>query len=88
MHSGRLVIALLAGAPRSSEKREDRLKQIVVDVLRVWLQPLREISAQPIVDDFQLLLQPDYEGTKDRVPAGLDTRITFPVREGFFLCLD
>ena len=69
--------------PAEFREEEDRLKQIVVDVLRVWLQPLREISAQPIVDDFQLLLQPDYDGTEDRVPLGLDTRITFLCEKGF-----
>ena len=69
--------------PAEFRKEEDNLKQIVVDVLRVWLQPLREISAEPIVDDFQLLLQPDYDGTEDRVPSGLETRITFLCEEGF-----
>ena len=69
--------------PVEFRKAEDSLKQLVVDVLRVWLQPLRDISAEPIVDDFQLLLQPDYDGTVDRVPPGLDTRITFLCEKGF-----
>ena len=81
--------------PAEFRKEEDKLKQLITASLRVWLQPLREISAEPIVDDFhlmlqpdcagtkdRLLLQPDCDGTEDRVPSGLETRITFLCEKG------
>ena len=78
-----------SSCPAEFREEEDRLKQLIVDVLRLWLQPLREISAKPIVDDFHLLLQNDFkenerENAKDtQALLALDARITFLCKRGF-----
>ena len=77
-----------SSCPTEFREEEDRLKQLIVDVLRLWLQPLREISAKPIVDDFHLLLQNDFKegehlNAKDmQALLALDVRITFLCKQG------
>ena len=69
--------------PAEFRKEEERLIGMFTEGLRVWLQPLREISAKPIVDDFIFLRQEDFDGVASKVPAGKDARISFLCEEGF-----
>ena len=70
------------------EGATDSSRDSRTDALRVWLQPLREISAQPIVDDFLFQRQEDYDGVaKVEVPARKDTPHHLPVRGRVFRVL-
>ena len=69
--------------PAEFREEEERLIGMFTEALQVWLQPLREISAKPIVDDFIFLRQEDFDGVASKVPAGKDLRIIFLCEEGF-----
>lgn len=78
--------------PAEFRKEEARLIGMFTESLRVWLQPLREISAKPIVDDFIFQRQEDFDpedfdpedfdDIASKVPVGKDLRVNFRCEEG------
>ena len=79
-----IVYRFASWCPAEFRKEEARLVGMFTEALRVWLQPLREISAKPIVDDFIFQRQEDFDGVASKVPAGKDLRINFRCEEGLF----
>ena len=63
-----------------------RIQAIISDVLRAWLEPLQELHAGPIVDEFRFVQLKDYEGGRDddNSPelAEIDLPITFRCESG------
>ena len=84
------------GCSDEFRQREDKFKEMITDILRGWLQPIRELHPErAITDDFHFVRQKDYKGLDkaDRQTVrGLEVRVTFMCEFGeipsFALVLD
>ncbi len=76
------------GCSDAFRQREDKFKEMITDILRAWLQPIRELHPErAITDDFHFVRQKDFKGfdkvdrREDRQTVrGLETRVTFLCR--------
>ena len=48
--------------PPVDKETQERFEQIITKFLQSWLQPLREYTERPIVNDFRYKLDPDWRG--------------------------
>ncbi len=80
----------VVGCPDSFKAEEERLKELITQALRVWLQPLREeFPHAAITDKFELIRQADFKKEDDgsaeyfRTLREVDLRINFLCKDGF-----
>ncbi len=48
--------------PPVDKETQERFEQIITKFIQSWLQPLREYTERPIVNDFRYKLDPDWRG--------------------------